>query len=537
MGKNTKYQFLIFTLLFIAIISYIQFGAAQPAVSLGAAGNFTILTSLGIENTGESLIFGDVGVSPLSNSTSIKGFGLIMDPSNKFATSSLVNGKFYADDYAPPTPAYLATAVSDMQTAYNDAAGRTLPDYTELKDGNLSGMTLAPGLYKWSTSVIIPTDIALLGNSTDVWIFQIAQTLDTSPATRVILSGGAQANNVFWQVREKTTLGATSVFNGNILDKTSIVLNTGATLNGRALAQIVVILDANNVSLPVVLTETPVLTTITLSPTTANLTIGSTLQLNFTSLDQFSAPIFTIVNYTTNDSSVATVNDLGLVTAIAPGIATITASNSTVNSSSTITISAAYTVNTVSSGGGGRSRCLTNWTCSEWSTCVDGEQTRTCKKEISYCAQTEPQVLNQSCTVIVAPTVLGTDATLPQTITQTTANETETAPPVTTAVVPQGITGAAIGTFAKKPLTLVIASLLLLAIVYFAVNYNVRKNKMKNMQRGKSDATTANKRENADKTMKDKRVRNDKLSEERRSKDDETLGKNRLRNDEKTADK
>jgi PGF-pre-PGF domain-containing protein len=229
-------------------------GSVQAPVNLGTSGNFVILSKSGISTTGTTAIVGDIGVSPIA-STAITGLGLIMDASNQFATSSLVTGKVYAANYAPPTPSTMTTAVSDMQTAYTDAAGRTLPDATELGAGNIGGMTLSPGLYKWSTGVTIPTDVTISGSSTDVWIFQIAGTLDIASAKQVILSGGAKAKNIFWQVAGQTTLGTTSVFNGNILDQTAIVLNTGATLNGRALAQTAVTLDANAVTVPSDATE------------------------------------------------------------------------------------------------------------------------------------------------------------------------------------------------------------------------------------------------------------------------------------------
>jgi hypothetical protein len=137
-----------------------------------------------------------------------------------------------------------------MQTAYTNAAGRTNPTATELGAGNIGGMTLAPGLYKWSTGLTIPTDVTLSGGANDVWIFQVAQTLNISSATKVVLAGGAQAKNIFWVVAGQTTIGTTAVFNGNILDQTAIVLNTGARLNGRALAQTAVTLDHNTVSSP-----------------------------------------------------------------------------------------------------------------------------------------------------------------------------------------------------------------------------------------------------------------------------------------------
>ena len=174
------------------------------------------------------------------------GFALVMDPSGTFATSTLVVGKATASDYTAPTPANLTDAVNDMQAAYTDAAGRPA-DFTDLGAGDIGGMTLAPGVYKWGTGLTIPTDVTLSGGPASVWIFQVAGTLTTSSATKVILSGGATAGNVYWQVAGQTTLGTTSSFSGIILDETAIVMNTGATLDGRALAQTAVTLDAATV--------------------------------------------------------------------------------------------------------------------------------------------------------------------------------------------------------------------------------------------------------------------------------------------------
>ncbi|MBE3134968.1 MAG: DUF3494 domain-containing protein [Acidobacteria bacterium] len=217
---------------------------ASP-VNLGTAGDFAILAKSGISTTGTTSIVGDIGVSPAA-ATFITGFGLIMDASGAFSTSSLVAGKVYAADYTPPTPAYLTTAVSDMEAAYTDAAGRAA-DVTELGGGTIGGYTLVPGVYKWGTNVTIPTDLILSGGADDVWIFQIAGTLDVSSAKKVILSDGAQASNIFWQVAGITTLGTTSEFKGTILDQTLIAMQTGATLDGRALAQTAVTLDSNAV--------------------------------------------------------------------------------------------------------------------------------------------------------------------------------------------------------------------------------------------------------------------------------------------------
>ncbi|MDP3184899.1 MAG: ice-binding family protein [Anaerolineales bacterium] len=248
-----KFFCILFALaLSLSLVPALPAMAAQAPVDLGSAGSFVILTKSGITTTGTTSIVGDIGVSPIA-ATAITGFGLILDASGQFSTSdpsSLVTGRVYAADYAVPTPAKMTTAVLDMEAAYTDAAGRTLPDATELGAGNIGGLTLVPGLYKWSSCVTIPTDVTLSGGPDDVWIFQIAGTLDISSATKVILSGGAQAKNIFWAVAGVVAFGTTSEFNGNILAKTNITMTNGATLNGRALAQTAVTLIANAINVP-----------------------------------------------------------------------------------------------------------------------------------------------------------------------------------------------------------------------------------------------------------------------------------------------
>jgi hypothetical protein len=222
-------------------------GAGPATVNLRSAGDFAILAKTGVSTTGTSSITGDVGISPAA-ATFITGFGLTMDTSNEFSTSLLVNGRVYAADYTPPTPTKMTTAVSDMETAYTDAAGRTDPDDTELGAGDITSMTLAPGLYKWGTGLTISAaGVTLSGGSNDVWIFQIAEDLTVADGAHVTLSGGAQASHIFWQVAGQATLGTTSEFKGVILSQTAIVLNTGATLDGKALAQSAVSMDASTV--------------------------------------------------------------------------------------------------------------------------------------------------------------------------------------------------------------------------------------------------------------------------------------------------
>jgi hypothetical protein len=280
MIKINKYLVSLATIsLVLCLVAPVAVLAAGPAaVDLGAAGGYVILSKAGISTTGATSVVGNMGVSPI-DATAITGFGLILPAGGSAATSSLVTGSVYAPSYAAPTPANLTTAVSNMEAAYTDAAGRTNPTATELGAGNIGGMTLAPGLYKWSTGVTIPTNVTLSGSASDVWIFQIAQNLDLSSAAQIVLTGGAQAGNIFWQVAGQTTIGTTAVFNGNILDQTAIVLNTGATLNGRALAQTAVTLDANLVNVPsgAAVIPTPTVTTTTTTTPTINTSTTTTV--------------------------------------------------------------------------------------------------------------------------------------------------------------------------------------------------------------------------------------------------------------------
>ncbi|MBE0502884.1 MAG: DUF3494 domain-containing protein [Desulfuromonadales bacterium] len=222
-------------------------------VNLGTAGNFVILTKSGITTTGTTDITGDMGVSPI-DSTAIEGFGLMLDSTNQFSTSSLVTGQIYAADYSAPTPSNMTTAISDMETAYIDAAGRTTPDGTELYAGNLSGQTFTAGLYKWSTGILVNAGsaVTLSGGANDVWIFQIAGDITMSSGAAVTLVGGAQAKNIFWQVGGGTgvTFEPASAFQGIVLAEKAIVFKDEATLNGRALAQTNVTLISNTITAP-----------------------------------------------------------------------------------------------------------------------------------------------------------------------------------------------------------------------------------------------------------------------------------------------
>ena len=214
----------------------------QTAVNLGVAGNFVILSKSGITDVYKSAVTGDIGTSPITGAAMV-----ISCPE--------VTGTIYSVDAAGPackitSASMLTTAISNMQTAYTDAAGRINPDFLNLGAGNIGGKTLSPGLYKFTTALLIPTDITISGGPDDVWIFQVAGTLNMGSAVKVTLAGGAQAKNIFWQTSGAVTIGTTSHFEGVILSQTGINFKTGASVNGRLLAQTAVTLQMNAVTKP-----------------------------------------------------------------------------------------------------------------------------------------------------------------------------------------------------------------------------------------------------------------------------------------------
>jgi hypothetical protein len=237
------------TLLLPLVVSSLFVGnviAASPgpvSVVLGSAGTFTILSQTGMTNVYPSSVVGNVGTSPIT------GAALLL-------TCAEVTGSAITVDAAGPAPctdinpSYLTGAVGDMGFAYTDAAGRTLPDAIELGAGEIGGLTLEPGLYKWSTDVNISTNVTLAGSDTDVWIMQIAGNLNQASAARITLADGALAKNIFWQVAGSATLGTTSHFEGILLSKTLIAVNTGASVNGRLFAQTAVTLQKATVTEP-----------------------------------------------------------------------------------------------------------------------------------------------------------------------------------------------------------------------------------------------------------------------------------------------
>ncbi len=241
MSRGRKHSWILASVLAVAVagccdsdqvLGVRQSGGSGPAaVPLGTTGTFVVLAGSTVTNTGGTAVTGDLGVSP--------GAAVIGFP------PGTVTGTIHAADPAA------ATAKSDLTVAYNDAAGRTTGVITVA--GDLGGLTLTPGLYKSTSSLGITGTLTLnaLGNSSAIFIIQIASTLTTGPASQIVLSGGALSSNIIWQVGTSATLGTNSVFKGTILADQSITLNTGAKLDGRALARIgAVTLDTNAIANP-----------------------------------------------------------------------------------------------------------------------------------------------------------------------------------------------------------------------------------------------------------------------------------------------
>ncbi len=238
-------------------------------VNLGTAGNYAILANTGIAtDANASVITGNIATGPGVTSTAITGFALNLPAASPYATSAQVSGKVYAYDYAAPTPTQVNTASLDMGTAYTAAAAmatagggltyQACPGAGDMSDVNNA---LAPGgsfpvsgvpagVYTCGVAITIPGTLTLNGSATDVWVFKTNSTLNQTGATNVLLTGGALAKNVFWQVAGAVTIGADANFKGIILGQTAITFGNNSAIDGRLLAQTAVTLDATTVTQP-----------------------------------------------------------------------------------------------------------------------------------------------------------------------------------------------------------------------------------------------------------------------------------------------
>jgi hypothetical protein len=216
-------------------------------VVLGGAGSYVILAESKIANVPTSAVTGNVAISPAAASY-VTGFSMTR-AGTKWTSPQVIGGIFAADN-DPPTPTILTTAVNNMMTAYTDAAGRPNPILNLGTAGAIGGLTFAPGLYKWTSTVTIPTDITIAGGANDTWIFQVTGDFKMSAATHMKLTGAARAKNIVWQVAGLVDFGTTSHSEGIMLSKTAITLETGASINGRLYAQTAVNIAGATVTAP-----------------------------------------------------------------------------------------------------------------------------------------------------------------------------------------------------------------------------------------------------------------------------------------------
>jgi hypothetical protein len=250
--RCTKGVPLLLLVTFLTLICFPLEIHAQPLqtpINLGSAAPFSVLAASALTSGATPVIYGDVGVSPTTGA-SITGL---------LATD--VTGTIYTVDAGGPVgsvmdPARLSAAQSALTAAFNDAAGRTpIPSglFLDPGAGDIGGMTLEPGLYKFTATLgITGTNVTLAGSDTSVWIFQIGTAFNVAAGIQVILTGGAKANNVFWQVGSAATLGAASVMKGTIMADQAITMNAGAIVEGRLLARVAAITTGANttISLP-----------------------------------------------------------------------------------------------------------------------------------------------------------------------------------------------------------------------------------------------------------------------------------------------
>ena len=192
---------------------------------LGTAGNFAVLAGTTVTNTGPSWITGELGVAPGSAVTGFPpGTSGVQHKGDSVAT----------------------TAQTNLTAAYTNAAAQPCPGTNNFTGVNLGGKNLVPGVYCQTTAPSLTGTLTL--NGSGIYIFQIGSTLVTASGARVVLIGGAQPCQIFWQVTSSATIATSTTFIGNIMALTSIAMQTGATLNGRALARNgAVTLDTNRI--------------------------------------------------------------------------------------------------------------------------------------------------------------------------------------------------------------------------------------------------------------------------------------------------
>ena len=326
-------------------------GSAMPAsadiiidgpVNLGTAETYGVLGASAVTNTGPTVVNGDVGVSP---DTSVTGFGGL--------PNGTINGTLHQTDAAA------AQAQTDTTTAFNVAASLT-PTATGLTE--LSGLSLTPGVYSGGAlSLSNNNTLTLAGSAQSVWVFQAASTLTIGSATSIIVTGGASACNVFWQVGSSATIGTGAAFQGTILAQESVTATTGATVVGRLLARVAAVtLDTNTITAPTGCpppgtpsqTAVPVITSSTPPAATAGTPYSYTITATGNPAPTYTVSAGTLPAGLTLGGTTGTI--AGTPTTPGSSTFTITASNGqTPDASATYTVTTRPAASTPGGGGGG----------------------------------------------------------------------------------------------------------------------------------------------------------------------------------------
>jgi cytoskeletal protein CcmA (bactofilin family) len=237
--------------LFLSLLlaTAVNAGTYTETIDIGLASNYAILAKSGIATVPDSTVDGDIGVSPITFAA-MTGFDFAMDKAGMHATATQVTGKMFGAGMASPTPAVLTQAVLDMQTAYTNASLRTTSDASRVnfKGGLIGGETLTPGVYTFTTAINIYEDLYLEGEEDDVFVIQTTGVLTLAVSKKIVLTGGVQAKNVFWQVAGDVSIGGSAYMVGVILCKTNVVMITASALTGRILAQTEVALQKAQVT-------------------------------------------------------------------------------------------------------------------------------------------------------------------------------------------------------------------------------------------------------------------------------------------------
>jgi hypothetical protein len=224
--------------------------AGKP-IDLGAACGFAVLSKSGISTVPNSVITGDIGVSPIA-AAAMTGFSLTADASTAFSTSTQVDGQCLAANYGGATPATMTAAISAMEAAFTEGSSRVATYASNLGGGTIGDKTLYSGVYEFTVKITIDLDVTFdaQDDPNAVFIVKTTDQLFMAAGKNVILKNGARADNIFWHAMGGIQVNAGAHMEGNLLSATTIDFITGSSLNGRALAQTAIALQMATITKP-----------------------------------------------------------------------------------------------------------------------------------------------------------------------------------------------------------------------------------------------------------------------------------------------